>query len=138
MFGNTNRGPQGLILDSVRGELPGRSGACSGKIHPIVMELIKNMDPDALEGLRQSLNYGPHNSARTAPAAAKTSTQYTEQQRVKHLESMRTPENSHFIDEALASGEMPEPVALRIVKASLDEQQAIDEIVAEMNRLTRK
>lgn len=128
MFGNTNQGPLGLSLESVLG-----SGAGLDKMLPLLMDMIKNMDPDALEGLRQSLNYGPYNSAGTGPAVS--SSKYTEQQRVKQLESMRTPENSRLVDEAIASGEDSGAFALRLVRASLEQDEAANEIIAEMNRL---
>ncbi|MHA2852853.1 hypothetical protein ACXZ7E_02615 [Paenibacillus lautus] len=132
MFGNSNRGSQGLNLDSALG-----SGAGLNKMTlSILMEMLKNMDADTLEGLRQSLNdYGPYNSARTASAAAKTPTHYTEQERVKQLESMRTSENSRLVDEAVAAGEDPGAFALRLVKSSLEQDEATNEIIAEMNRL---
>lgn len=121
------------------------------------MEMIKDMDPNVLAGLLRNINDGTYNSNSTKPAAktaaaplknttaaaktvaasSKKMNQYTEQQRVEELESMRTPVNSHFIDEAIASGEQPGPAALRIVKASLEQQQAVDDIVAEINRLRR-
>uniref|UniRef100_UPI001F26CF83 hypothetical protein n=1 Tax=Paenibacillus sp. USDA918EY TaxID=2689575 RepID=UPI001F26CF83 len=69
-------------------------------------------------------------AAKTATAAAKNSpTQYTEQQRVQKLESWRTPENSHLIDEAISSGETPEDAALRILKASMEQEKAVSQMV---------
>lgn len=65
----------------------------------------------------------------------KESSHKTEQQRVQVLNSWRTPENSRHIDAAIASGEAPRALALRLVKASIEEDEAVSEIVAEMNRL---
>ncbi|PQP89670.1 hypothetical protein [Paenibacillus sp. AR247] len=135
MLRNTNRGPHGFNPDRVRGELTGQSGAGIDKMMlPILMDMLKNMDADALEGLRQSLlNDGPYNSAKTTPAT--TSIQYTEQQRVKQLESMRMAENSHFIDEAISSGESPENAAIRIVKATIEQEEAVNQMIDFANQI---
>ncbi|MED5015945.1 hypothetical protein P9847_01355 [Paenibacillus chibensis] len=103
---------------------------------PVFMEMIKNMSPHDLDGLLQNFQGGPYNSTDTTPAAkTATAPSSTEQQRIKELESMRMPENSHIIDEAIASGEAPGALAIRLIKASLEEDQAVNEIIAEMNRL---
>lgn len=62
----------------------------------------------------------------------------TETQRLKDLESIRTPENSHIIDEAVASGESAETVALRIIHARIEEQKMVDELVAEANKIVAR
>lgn len=134
MLGNTNRGTQGFNPDSVRGELPGQSGAGMERmLLPVFMEMIKNMNANDLEGLLQNFQGGPFNSINTTPAAK--TTQSSEQHRIEQLESMRMPENSHLIDEAIASGEAPGAFAIRQIKASLDAEEAVNDIVAEINRL---
>lgn len=59
----------------------------------------------------------------------------TEAQRLRDLESIRTPENSLIIDAAIASGESAEAAALRIVYARIEEQKMVDAMVAEANKI---
>ncbi|WP_339820515.1 hypothetical protein MKZ15_05685 [Paenibacillus sp. FSL R7-0216] len=59
----------------------------------------------------------------------------TEAQRLRDLESIRTPENSHIIDAAIASGESAEAAALRIVYARIEEQKMVDAMVAEASKI---
>lgn len=135
MFGNTDQGP--------RGELSGHPDAGTDKmLQSIVMEMIKGMDPSTLAGLLRNAKGETYNFSNAKPAAAKTvaatskkSIQYTEQQRVEELESMRVPENSYLVDEAIKSGEDPRALALRFVKTSIEQDEAANEIIAEMNRL---
>lgn len=148
MFGNTNQGPLG--------ELSGHPDAGMDKImQSALKQMIKGMDPDVLAGLLRNVNGGTYNSSNAKPAAktavapsknttvaaktgaapSKKTNQYTEQQRVAELESMRMSENSHLVDEAIASGEDPGSFALRLIKASIEQDEAANEIVAEINRL---
>lgn len=52
-----------------------------------------------------------------------------EAQRISDLESMRTLENSQFIDAGIASGEAAGDVALKIVKAEIEEEESIQMMV---------
>lgn len=52
-----------------------------------------------------------------------------EAQRISDLESMRTLENSQFIDAGIASGEAAGDVALKIVKAEREEEESIQMMV---------
>ncbi|WP_160045729.1 hypothetical protein [Paenibacillus sp. USDA918EY] len=49
MLGNTNKAPHGFKPDSVRGELPGQPGAGMEKIQAGIMQMIQNMNANALE-----------------------------------------------------------------------------------------
>lgn len=119
-------------------DLLGQPGPNVESLRAGFIKMIQNMDASDFEGLYQAMNGGPINSAITNMAAAATaakSTPYTEQERVQEIESWRNPENTRFIDEAIASGESPEAAALRIVKASLEEQATVNGLAAETNRL---
>lgn len=64
-----------------------------------------------------------------------------EAQRISNLESMRTLENSHFIDAGIASGEAAGDVALKIVKAEIEEEKSIQmmvEYAEELNAQKRR
>ncbi|WP_422657363.1 hypothetical protein ACK8P5_16575 [Paenibacillus sp. EC2-1] len=60
----------------------------------------------------------------------KENSHQTEQERVQVLNSWRTPENSRHIDAAIASEEAPEDAALRILRASMKQQETTEQMVA--------
>ncbi|MFF2907681.1 hypothetical protein [Paenibacillus sp. NPDC057934] len=69
---------------------------------------------------------------------------YTEEQRIRDLESIRTPRNSHIIDAAIKNGQVAEYAALETIEGNyhLTHEEAADIAVAEMieevHRLTAK
>ncbi|ULO05152.1 hypothetical protein H1230_18760 [Paenibacillus sp. 19GGS1-52] len=70
------------------------------------------------------------------------SNSYTEQKRIKDLESIRTPKNGHIIDEAIKNGQVASHAAMETIKGGylLTEGEAYqahaDAILAEISSMT--
>ncbi|MNW38874.1 hypothetical protein D3C74_159520 [compost metagenome] len=88
--------------------------------------------PSNYSGTRSSQNSPTRKDGKTM---SKHNFSDAEAQRISDLEAMRTPQNSHFIDAGIVSGEAAGDVALKIVNEAIEEEKSIEMMVEEAKRI---